>query len=44
TGLQVKVAEYLALSLEWDLQADTRPPPGVQKVDTTYLAGLNFTY
>ncbi|RZA04372.1 MAG: DUF481 domain-containing protein, partial [Proteobacteria bacterium] len=39
TGLQVKVAEYLALSLEWDLQADTRPPPGVQKVDTTYLAG-----
>jgi putative salt-induced outer membrane protein YdiY len=44
SALQVKLAEYLALSLEWDLQADTRPPPGVQTVDTTYLVGLNFTY
>lgn len=44
TGLQVKFARYMALALEWDLQADTRPPPGVKKVDTTYLVGLNITY
>jgi len=44
SSLQVGLARSLALALEWSLQADTRPPPQVEKVDTTYMVGLNYTY
>lgn len=44
SSLQIALARSLALAIDWDMQADTRPPPGVQKVDTTYLLGLNYIY
>ena len=44
SALQVKLAERLALTVEYDLQYDSEPAPGVKQLNTTYLMGLAYAY
>lgn len=44
SGLQVKLVERLALTVEFDLQHDSQPAPGVKQTDTSYMMGLAYAY
>jgi len=44
SGLQVNLAAKLALTLDYDIQYDSQPVPGVAKTDTIYLVGLAYAY
>lgn len=44
SGLQMHLTDKLALTVEFDLQYDSQPAPGVKQTDTTYLTGLAYAY
>lgn len=43
-GTSVSITERLALVVDLSLQQDSRPASGVEQTDTSYLAGLTWSY
>lgn len=44
SSLHVRLADSLSLTIEYDLQHDSEPAPGVKPTDTTYMTGLAYKY
>ncbi len=44
SGLQVKLVGALSLTIEYDLQHDSEPAPGVKPTDSSYMTGLAYSY